>query len=82
MCIVMCFVLQFGDEYLQFCAELALDTLKKDRFVMDTSKIKRDEAQCDVATEALTNSCLAIAKLFNAHDQMAVVCVLCHVYTP
>ena len=65
---------QFGDEYLEFCVELALKTLKQDRFIMDASKIKRDETTCDEATAGVTGTCQTIANLFRAHDQMFVVC--------
>ena len=71
-----CVCLQFGSEYSQFCAELALRVLKQDRFDMDASKIQRHESDYDVAMAGITSTCQAVAHLFAAHDQMRLAALM------
>ena len=71
----MC-LLQFGNEYYQFGAELALRTLKPYRFEMDASKIQRHEVDYEQAVSGITSTCRAVATLFVDHDQMMLAALM------
>ena len=66
-------LLQFNDEHIQFCSEIAVIALKKDRFQLDAAKIKGDESQCTSAFAGLVENCRILTMLYESHDQMCLV---------
>ena len=65
---------QFGSRYLQFCTEVGMTALKKDRFLLDASKIRKDDSETEEATAGLSKTCRVLAKLYQNHIQMHLVC--------
>ena len=47
--------------------------LKKDRFLLDASKIRKDDSETVVATAGLSKTCRVLAKLYQSHTQMYLV---------
>ena len=69
-------MLQFNMEYVQFCTELAIKALKKDRFVMTTKVNEGDgdiDKKADLACVGIIESCRAVARLYREHLQMSAV---------
>ena len=74
--IALFLMLQFNMEYVQFCTELAIKALKKDRFVMTTKVNEGDgdiDKKADLACVGIIESCRAVARLYREHLQMSAV---------
>jgi len=69
-----CVLFQFESKFIQFCTELALTSLRKERHRLDMAReCHKDEKEIEEATKSLAQICRLVAQLYVHHPQMHLV---------